>query len=129
MKFTTMWIALSLAAALAAQTSPDVALRAAMETETVKGGLKGAIEHYNKIAQGKDRALAAKALVRMAQCYQKLGDAEASRIYERVVREFADQKEAATEARARLDGLRPKPAVAGIVNRKVWELPRQGDIF
>ncbi len=40
----------------AAQARPDVALRAAMETETVKGDLKGAIEQYKTIAQSADRA-------------------------------------------------------------------------
>ena len=95
MTLTKMWIAVSIAVALVipvtapAQKNLDVALRAAMETETVKGDLKGAIEQYRKIAEGKDRALAAKALVGMAECYQKLGDAESRKIYERVVKEFA----------------------------------------
>jgi hypothetical protein len=30
----------------------------------------------------------------MAGCYQKLGDAQARAIYERVVREFGDQRDA-----------------------------------
>ena len=33
------------------------------------------------------------ALVRMADCYQKLGDAESRRIYEQVIREYPDQKD------------------------------------
>ncbi len=109
----------------AAQAKADVALRAAMETETVKGDLKGAIEQYKKIAQDADRAVAAKALIRMAGCYQKLGDAEASKIYQRVVREFADQTEAAAEARTRLASLQGNPAApAGIITRQVWTGPR-----
>ena len=84
------------------QSSGEVALRVAMETETVKGDLRAAIEQYKTIAAGSDRALAAKALLRMAECYQKLGDTEARATYERVVREFADQKEELTVARARL---------------------------
>ncbi len=109
----------------AAQANADVALRAAMETETVKGDLKGAIEQYKKIAQGGNRAIAAKALLRMAECYQKLGDAESSIIYQRVVREFADQTEAAAEARTRLASLRRVPASsAGIITRQVWTGPQ-----
>ena len=45
--------------------------------------------------------MAAKALVRMAECYQKLGNAEAQKMYERLVRDFADKPEGAI-ARTRL---------------------------
>jgi Tol biopolymer transport system component len=80
----------------------DVQLKAAIQKEVVDGDLKGAIELYNKVAQSSNRAVAARALVRMGQCYEKLGDAEARKAYERVVREFADQKEAVEQARALL---------------------------
>jgi len=88
-----------------AQSKADVALRAAIETETVKGDLKAAIEQYKAIATGSDRAAAAKALVRMGQCYDKLGAAqakEAQEAYERVIAQFADQSEAVAEARKHL---------------------------
>jgi Tol biopolymer transport system component len=114
-----MWIISLIAAALVisafAQKSAEVALRAAMETETVKGDLKGAIEQYKKIAQSGDRALAAQALVHMAECYQKLGNSESRKIYEQIVREYADQKEAVTVARAKLGaaaGTGPSGALA-----------------
>jgi hypothetical protein len=48
------------------------------------------------------RKTAAEALVHMGQCYEKLGDAESRKAYERVLREYGDQKEAAMVARARL---------------------------
>ena len=90
MKTRKLWMIVSVAAALAvsaaAQKSPEVAMRAAMETETIKGDLKGAIEQYKKVAQSGNRGLAAQALVRMAECYQKLGDSESRNIYARVVR-------------------------------------------
>ena len=85
-----------------AQLKPEVAFRAAMETETVKGDLKGAIEQYKRIAQGTDRALAARALLRMADCHAKLGQGEAETIYRRVLREYPDQRESAGEAQKRL---------------------------
>src|SRR5581483_8297647 len=75
------------------QDHAEAALKAAMDKEVVEGDLKGAIEQYKKIAQSKDRAIAARALVRMAECYQKLGDAESRRIYELLVNKYADQKE------------------------------------
>jgi lipopolysaccharide biosynthesis regulator YciM len=84
-----LWVLITAAAVLmpmraAAQGHTDIALRSAMETETVKGDLKGAIEQYRAIvAQTRDRAVAATALVRMADCYQKLGDAQARGITSR----------------------------------------------
>jgi hypothetical protein len=49
----------------------EVALQDAIRMETVEGNPKGAIEAYKKLAKGGDRAVAAKALVRMGQCYEK----------------------------------------------------------
>ncbi len=99
----------------------EVALHAAMKKETVDGDLKGAIEAYKKLAQSRDRTVAAQALVRMGQCYEKLGDAEARKAYERVVRDFGDQKDLAETARTRLAALgRP----SGITLRKVWAIER-----
>jgi len=85
----------------------DVALQAAIKTETVDGNLKGAIEQYKKIAAqpGAGRATIATALLRMGQCYEKLGDSEARKAYERVVRDYADQPESSKVARERLSAL------------------------
>jgi TPR repeat protein len=82
----------------------EVALQAAIKTETVDGNLKGAIEQYQKIAAqpGAGRATVATALLRMGQCYEKLGNAEARTAYERLVRDFADQAGIVAQARARL---------------------------
>jgi len=80
----------------------EVAFRAATETETVKGDLKAAIEQYRSVANGGNRNLAARALMRMAECYQKLGDLEARKLYDRIVREYADQRDVADIARTRL---------------------------
>jgi len=83
---------------------PEKLLASAHHKATIDGDLKGAIEDYKKIVAGAgaNRALAAQALVRMAESYQKLGDAESRRIYERVIREYADQKDFASLAHARL---------------------------
>src|SRR5690348_9576924 len=115
MKRKVGWMICALAGVmLAAQENDsraDLALQAAIKKETVDGDLKGAIEQYRKIAQGKDRALAARALVRMGQCYEKLGDTEARKAYERVVQEFRDQQEAVRQARNRLATLHaPAPS-------------------
>lgn len=90
------------------QITPDpaeVALQEAMKKETVDGDLHGAIEQYKGIAQSRNRVAAAKALLRMGQCYEKLGDPEARKAYERVLTQFPDQKDTAQEAQKRLSGL------------------------
>jgi hypothetical protein len=67
----TVILALLLAALarVPAQQNPDAALRAAIHKETVDGDLKAAIDQYRKLTQGKNRAVAAQALLRMGQCY------------------------------------------------------------
>ena len=123
----TMATGLVLAAALLsgvaiAQRAPqqDVDLQAAIRTETVDGDLRGAIEQYKKIAAGSDRTMAVRALLRMAECYQKLGDAEARTIYERIVREFSDQTEQVALARTRLGRGERSDGPRAIALRKVW---------
>lgn len=98
--------------------SAEVQLKAAMHKEQVEGDLKAAIQEYGAIvAKYKDdRPVAAKALIRMAECYQKLGDAEAQKIYERILREYADQREAVAVARTRLG--RNESGAKG--DRPVW---------
>jgi Tol biopolymer transport system component len=128
----TLIFATVLAAALAVQSAPgddraDVLLQAAMKTETVDGDLKGAIKLYGVIATRykSDRAVAAKALVHMAECYRKMGDAEARKIYERVVREYGDQKESVEKARAGLAAsAEPAKSRALLANRRVWSGPQ-----
>ncbi|MBK5292530.1 MAG: PD40 domain-containing protein [Acidobacteriia bacterium] len=132
----TLRIAITVAAAVvllvtASAQSLEVDLQRASQKETVTGDLKAAIEEYRKIAAqaGSNRKVAANALVHMAECYQKLGDAEARKIFERVVRDYADQKDAVAIARARL-GLAGKGGQpAGIVARQVWTAPPGGDIY
>src|SRR5437764_1024371 len=88
----------------AAEKTPESMLGAALHQEEVQGDLKGAIAAYQKVVAmpGVSRKTAAEALVRMGQCYEKLGNTESRKAYERVVREYADQKEAVMLARERL---------------------------
>jgi Tol biopolymer transport system component len=98
-------------------------LQSAINKEVIVGDLKGAIGMYLKLAKSADRAIAAQALVRMGQCYEKLGDTEARKAYERVVRDFGDQKDLAEAARTRLSALGRAGGLSyppGITFRKVW---------
>jgi Tfp pilus assembly protein PilN len=79
----------------------------ALVKEQADGDLRGALVIYQRIVRDftADRTLTAKSLVQMGRCYDRLGQAEASearKAYERVVREFADQKDAVEQARALL---------------------------
>ena len=113
-----------LSAGLFAQTSrtAEVALKAAQHIEEVEGDLRAAIDAYAKLTQGDDRSVAAQALVRMAACYQKLGDeAESHRIYERVVQEFTEYPESTATAKARLATLRlPDAGQTEQRSRLIW---------
>ncbi|MBA2356053.1 MAG: PD40 domain-containing protein, partial [Acidobacteria bacterium] len=84
----------------------------ARHQETTQGDLRAAIETYRKVVaqSGSNRSLAAQALLRIGECHTKLGDAQARRSYEQVVRDYGDLPEAAT-ARGRL-GASPTAAKA-----------------
>ena len=58
----------------------------------------------------------------MADCYRRMGDTQARQIYERVVRDYGDQKEAVATARARLGSGSPGE---GQVTRVLW---RKSDV-
>jgi len=99
-------------------SSTEVDLQAAIHTEMVDGNFKAAIEQYRKAAQTTNRVVAAEALVRMAECYQKLGDAESKKIYERVLREYGDQTKAVAIARAKLGS--EEAGAGSLTARQAW---------
>ena len=85
----------------------DRQLAAAAHREAVSGDLAGAVDAYRGVlAQaGSNRAVAATALLGIAQCQEKLGQRKQARAtYTQVVREYADQARAAATARSRLAG-------------------------
>jgi Tol biopolymer transport system component len=113
------------------RNQPEIDLQAAIRTETVNGDLKKAINQYEAIVAkyANDRTVVARALVHMAECHQKLGDAESRRIYERVVREYADQREEAAEARSKLgtgDAITTQLITSVRDNIKLWSLDTEG---
>jgi Tol biopolymer transport system component len=109
------WVVAIVSAAMAvpgfmpAQTAsrPETQLEAANKKALVSGDLEAAIRQYRDIVAKypNNRPVAAEALLRMAQCYEKQGAAkaqEAHKAYDRIVREYADQKAAAAEAQRHL---------------------------
>jgi hypothetical protein len=114
-------------AALGADTGAELFQKAVTE-EQAAGNLEEAIKLYQRVAKefASDRPLAAKALIREARCYEKLGQDKAVKLYEEVARDFGDQRELAATASARLAVLKrgehPAPAVPTMTQRKI-ELP------
>ena len=84
--------------------SAEIQLQAAINKETIEGDLKGAIVDYQRLlnTRGASRAVAATALLHLGQCHEKLGNAEARRAYEQVLKDYADQAEVVRQAKARL---------------------------
>ena len=104
----------------------EMLLQRAQQKELVDGQPEAAIQIYKDVLSryAKNRAVVAKALVAMGQCYEKLGETqaqEARKAYERVVREYADQPELAAQARTRLAALGQQPPT--VTARQVWAGP------
>ncbi len=103
----------------------EVLLQAALNKQVVEGDLEEAIRMYEDIVArfASNRPIAAKALVQMGRCYEKLGNEKAREAYERVVREYADQSESVADARARLALLEQAlshPEEQGPTFRQIW---------
>jgi Tol biopolymer transport system component len=88
-----------------------------------RGDYEGAARLFEAVAASADRALAARALVFLGTCYERVGDEKARQAYERVLAQYADQRAAAAQARARLAVLQrhPGPPVSTSLQlRRLW---------
>src|SRR5688572_4773453 len=122
------FIGLALSSVSANDQRARVLMQAAEAKDKVEGDMNAAIKLYKDAVKeaGSNRALVAQALVKMAEAYQKLGDAEAQKIYQRVALEFSDQNESAAIAKARLP---PSPrATGGATLRDVAGLNNSGNV-
>jgi len=103
--------------------SPGVQFRAAQQKETLEGDLNAAIAMYRKLADDRTTPpdVAARALVRLGRCYQRLGNSEARKTFERVVNQFSAQTAAAAEAKQLLAAMPGNgvPAERGFTVRKL----------
>jgi hypothetical protein len=101
-------MALVLSIVLAAQSAQEL-YQLGLVQEHASGNLKRAIELYAQAAQtaGKDRALAAKALIRKGSSQEKLGaDPDAERTYDELLRAYPEQRAEVVVAQGRLAALR-----------------------
>ena len=93
---------------LGAQSAQDLYQRGLVQ-EHAAGNLKQAIELYAQAAKtaGKDRALAAKALIRLGSSQEKLGAGpDAEKTYDELLRTYPEQRTEIAVARERLKALR-----------------------
>src|SRR5258706_8431762 len=101
-----LWLLMLLLGGVAvAGTDVERQLEAAVYREVVIGDLKSAMEQYRMIlvSAGTPKPISARALFQTGQCLEKSGRRpEARKTYLRVAKEYSDQTEIATLARARL---------------------------
>jgi ankyrin repeat protein len=96
----------------AATNDLTAALQKGLFEEEANRNLDAAISNYQSLAAqfDKDRQVAATAIFRLGECYRKLGQTnEAVVQYQRIIREFSDQKTLATLSRQNLTGLGTTP--------------------
>ena len=120
---TAMIVALMVTAVGAQRATPASALlEAAKQKDTLEGDPRGAIVIYKDVVARfakTDRPAAATALLRMAECYEKLGDPEATGVYRQILANYVDQATVASAARARLSESQAKAQAS----RQVWSGP------
>jgi Tol biopolymer transport system component len=120
-----VWV---VAATLSAQT-PAARFEEGRYKEHVEGDLVGAIAVYKEVAAHPqaERPLVAKALLHAAACYDRLGRDDGRGLYERIVREFADQADAVRQAQTALSKFRaPAPTAArGLSARRLATFPSE----
>ncbi len=114
-------VVLSLGLASAADRAREQKFQQAVDLMETRGDLHAALKLFEELARGPDRNLAARSLLYLGSCYEKLGKEGSQRAYERVVREFPDQRDVTAEARSRLAAMRPPVGGEGIRTRQVWK--------
>ena len=109
---TAILLSLILGLNQAIAQSAEELLPKGIQLEEVKGELEQAIEVYQTIVNDypENRPVAAKAYFHMGLCYEKLGKEEAKKVYTHLIRDYSDQGEMVTEAKARLAALYPPTA-------------------
>ena len=119
----TIFLAVSMlpSPARAAENANDL-FQQALAKERTEGNLPEAIKLYQSIVNkyASNRKVAAQALLQLSECQSKLGDAQSRKSLERLVREFADQKDTAAEASRRLAALTSGTPKLDLATRLVW---------
>jgi Tol biopolymer transport system component len=110
----------------AADHTPSYRFQEAIDLMESKGDYPAAMRILEELVKGPDRNLAARSLLYSGLIYEKLGKDEARKAaYERLLRDYADQDDAAAQARVRLAALSGNGASRSseMVTRRVWAGP------
>ena len=107
------WRATLIALALASSVTLGAAqfddqsrkLQQAVHLMETRGDYAGAIAAFEEIAAGEDRDAAARALLYMAICYERLDPNNALDVYERLIERYPDKRVVIAEATSRLQAL------------------------
>lgn len=102
--------------------SPEQLYQKGLMKEEGEGALQEAIDLYNKVAADEkaEQSVRAKALLHIGMCYEKMGNKEAVKAYQKLVNNFPAQKEEVTIARERLSMLNAGGSQTEISIRQVW---------
>lgn len=99
--FLAFFISLAL---FATAQNPEQLFQEGLVKEEAEGALTEAIEIYNQIVENTEasRPIRARALLQVASCYDKMGQQKARNAYEKLIRDYGDQKELVSIAKKRL---------------------------
>ena len=118
-------VLLALSKAHAQLPEPERLYEAALYQLEAVGDYEEAITLFDRVAREypENKPLAAKALLKLGLCYERLGSQKAEETYTRIIRQFPDQAAQVAEARTRLAALhQQKEAVGQSVQLSVPEL-------
>lgn len=105
----TVLLALSILGLLSGniQQTAEQLYQSGIYKEKVEGELEKAIEIYEQILKDfpENKSTAAKALYHIGLCYEKLGNQEAQKAYQRLIEEYPEQIQEVTLAKERLASL------------------------
>ncbi len=112
---------------LSQQTAEDLFQTALLKKEA-EGDLAGAIKIFQEILAKfpARRDVGAKAQLQIGLCYQKLGNEEAEKAFQRVIDNYPEQSEAVREAKEKLSALLSSRVPSGSADfriRQVWAGP------
>jgi YVTN family beta-propeller protein len=94
--------------------SDGVLLQYGIDLLETRGDCSAAVDVFERLAGSSDRSVASRALIHLAQCLELTQRGNAVSVYRRIVREYADQKEAKRLAEDRLKTLAPANAEASL---------------